>query len=108
RSMAYDPSTAQLVLFGGGTNGGPNLGDTWVWVPLSVQTASLPAGAVGVRYSVRLQAISGTAPYTWSVSGGALPAGLTMSPAGLISGTPTARGTATFTLAPVDAAQPTP
>lgn len=108
RSMAYDPTLAQLVLFGGGTNGGPNLGDTWVWTGLTVQTASLPAGAVGVRYSVRLQAISGTAPYTWSVSGGALPAGLTLSPAGVISGTPTASGTASFTAAAVDAAQPTP
>jgi hypothetical protein len=108
RSMAYDPTSAQLVLFGGGTNGGPNLGDTWVWAPLSVQTASLPAGAVGVRYSARLQAISGTAPYTWSISGGALPAGLAMSPAGVISGTPTASGIASFTVTAVDAAQPTP
>jgi hypothetical protein len=108
RTMAYDPTTSQLVLFGGGTNGGPNLGDTWVWTPLSVQSSSAPAGAVGVRYSTRLQAISGTGPYTWSIAGGALPAGLTLSPAGVISGIPTAAGTVSFTVAAIDAAKPAP
>ncbi len=108
RTMAYDPGTSQLVLFGGGTNGGPDLGDTWVWTPLSVQTSSVPAGAMGVRYSTKLQAISGTGPYTWSVNGGALPAGLTLSPAGVISGTPTATGTVSFTVTAVDAAKPAP
>jgi hypothetical protein len=106
--MAYDPTTSQLLLFGGGTNGGPNLGDTWVWTPLSVQSPSVPAGAIGVRYSTRLQAISGTGPYTWSVTGGGLPAGLTLSPAGVISGVPTATGTVNFTVEAIDAAKPTP
>jgi hypothetical protein len=95
------------VLFGGATNATTSVGDTWVWTPLSVQTASLPAAAVGVPYSQTLQAISGTAPYTWSVSAGALPAGLTLSPAGVISGTPTTVGTASFTVTALDATTPT-
>jgi hypothetical protein len=107
RAMTYDPATTQLVLFGGATNATTSVGDTWVWTPLSVQTASLPPAAVGVPYPQTLQAISGTAPYTWSVSAGALPAGLTLSAAGVISGTPTAVGTASFTVTALDATTPT-
>jgi hypothetical protein len=107
RAMAFDVATSQLVLFGGATNATTSIGDTWVWTPLAVQTASLPAGAVGVPYSASLQAISGTAPYTWSVSAGALPAGLTLSPTGVISGTPTAITVASFTVTALDATTPT-
>lgn len=57
---------------------------------LSLVTTSLPSGVVGQAYSVQLQAAGGVAPYTWSATG--LPAGLTMSPGGLLSGVPTAAG----------------
>jgi putative Ig domain-containing protein/IPT/TIG domain-containing protein len=107
RAMAYDTATSQLVLFGGATNATTSIGDTWVWTPLAVQTASLAAAAVGVPYSATLQAISGTAPYTWSVSAGALPAGLTLSAGGVISGTPTTAATASFTVTALDATTPT-
>ncbi|MGH9673308.1 MAG: BACON domain-containing protein, partial [Bryobacteraceae bacterium] len=40
-----------------------------------------------------LAATGGTLPYTWSVDSGALPAGLTLAPAGRVSGTPAAAGT---------------
>jgi hypothetical protein len=106
-AMAYDPATAQLLVFGGRIGNGLAGNDTWVWTPLSVQTASVPAGAVGVPYSTTLQAISGTAPYTWSVSAGALPAGLALSPSGVISGPPTTAGTASFTVTALDATKPT-
>jgi Putative Ig domain len=54
-------------------------------------TSPLPSGAVGTPYSVQFAATGGTAPYTWSVaSGSALPAGLTLTASGLLSGTPTA------------------
>jgi len=59
----------------------------------SVSTTSLPVGQVGVPYSTSLSATGGTGPYTWSIAGGSLPAGLTLSPAGTISGTPTSAGT---------------
>jgi hypothetical protein len=59
--------------------------------PLMVATSpTLPDAIVGVRYSATLQTNGGTAPVLWSVVAGALPSGLQLSPAGLISGTPTA------------------
>jgi sugar lactone lactonase YvrE len=108
RAMDFDAATNQLVLFSGEdlarVINAP--ADTWVWTTFAVQTASLPSAAVGVRYSTTLQAVAGTAPYTWSVSAGALPAGLTLSAAGVISGTPTAATTATFTVTALDATTP--
>ena len=62
-----------------------------------ITTASLPNGTVGTAYSQTLAA-SGSTPITWSKTSGDLPAGLTLSDAGVISGTPTATGTATFTV----------
>ena len=56
---------------------------------LSVVTSSLAGGTVTQVYSETLVASSGTLPYDWSISGGALPPGLTLSSAGVISGTPT-------------------
>jgi len=58
---------------------------------LVVQTVVLPPGSVGVTYpSTTLQATGGVSPYTWVVDSGTLPAGLSLSSAGVISGTPTA------------------
>ncbi|MGS0683806.1 beta strand repeat-containing protein [Nakamurella sp. GG22] len=65
-----------------------------------------PAGQVGVAYSDQLvvQTDTGTGPFGWVVSAGALPAGLTIAAAtGLISGTPTTAGTAVFTVQVTDA-----
>jgi hypothetical protein len=74
---------------------------------LSVTTTALPGGTVGVAYSASLTAINGTAPYTWSVTVGSLPAGLSLNAAtGAITGTPTARGASTFTVQVEDAATP--
>lgn len=64
----------------------------------TILTMGLPAALPGVEYSAQLQAHGGTGGYTWSVAGGALPAGLDLSAAGLISGTSTTIGTATFTV----------
>ena len=47
---------------------------------------------VGVPASFQMHACCGTAPYTWSISAGALPPGLSMSSSGLITGTPTTAG----------------
>ncbi len=66
---------------------------------VSITTASpLPAGTVGTAYSKALIAIGGTQTFTWSVTAGALPAGLTLSTGGVLSGTPTTASTANFTL----------
>jgi hypothetical protein len=74
--------------------------------PLTINSSSLPSGAIGSAYSTVLQASGGTAPYTWSVQGG-LPVGLSIAPAtGLISGTPTASVANSFTVTVKDGASP--
>ena len=65
---------------------------------VTITTDALPDGKVGEAYSQTLAA-DGTAPITWSISGGALPDGLKLDEnTGGISGEPTAEGTATFTV----------
>lgn len=50
---------------------------------------ALPDAIAGKPYSISLQAMGGTAPYTWTVTGGQLPVGLKLSALGVLSGTPT-------------------
>jgi large repetitive protein len=67
--------------------------------PLKITTTSLPGGRVGTAYSATVTASGGSKPYSWSISGGALPDGFTLDPAsGTISGMPTAAGTTSFTV----------
>jgi hypothetical protein len=75
---------------------------------VTVTTYVVPGGTVGVPYNAQLQANGGTKPYTWSVSGGALPPGLSLSAAGQISGTPTASGFFFVTVEVTDSTSPTP
>lgn len=75
--------------------------------PVSILTASLPAGTVGVSYAATISATNGTLPYSYSVAAGALPAGLTLSTSGAITGTPTAAGTANVTIQVTDASSQT-
>lgn len=56
--------------------------------PLAILTTALPVAATGKPYSAALAATGGEAPYTWALQpGSALPPGLTLSTAGVISGT---------------------
>ena len=48
---------------------------------------TLPAGTQGNPYQANLTAAGGIPPYTWALSGSTLPSGLTLSSAGVISGT---------------------
>ncbi|VVE76123.1 autotransporter outer membrane beta-barrel domain-containing protein [Pandoraea anapnoica] len=69
-------------------------------------TPSAPvAGAVGVAYSTTslASASGGSGTYIYAVASGALPTGLTLSPTGLLSGTPTAAGTFNFSVKATDA-----
>ena len=68
--------------------------------PVIVTASPLATGAAGTSYNVSLEAVGGTSPYTWTLSSGTLPAGLSLSSAGILSGTPTVAGTNTsnFTL----------
>ena len=71
-------------------------------VPVTVNPGTVPNGTVAVAYSQTLTASGGVAPYNFTVTAGALPAGLTLSPGGLLSGTPTAGGTFNFTVTATD------
>ena len=64
----------------------------------TITTSSLPNGRVGEAYSQTLTA-DGTTPITWSIENGDLPTELSLNKdTGEISGTPTAEGTASFTV----------
>lgn len=71
---------------------------------LSIAPTTLPDAYLGSTYSQSLTASGGTAPYTWTVTSGSLPAGLSLAPGGSLGGTATATGTSSFTVKAVDAA----
>jgi hypothetical protein len=75
---------------------------------LTITSASLPNGQVGVAYSTTLTATGGTKPYTWSLTSGTLPAGLSLNTAtGAVAGTPTAAVSSTpLTFTVTDASSP--
>ncbi|MBH8559022.1 putative Ig domain-containing protein [Hymenobacter negativus] len=70
---------------------------------ITLAPATLPAGTVAAAYSQTITATGGTAPYSYAITAGALPAGLTISSAGVLAGTPTAGGSFTFTVTATDA-----
>jgi hypothetical protein len=105
QQAGYDSANRELVLFGGSDN--PSFpDDTWLYGPLAIPPQTLLPATVGARYSAALSAIAGTPPDTWSVTSGSLPAGLSLSPAGVIAGTPTTAGTSSFTVTVMDSESP--
>jgi hypothetical protein len=85
-----------LACEGGGSNPPAN--------PLSITTSSLQQGQTAVAYNATLSATGGTAPYMWTLKSGTLPAGLSLSTGGTISGTPTTAGAASITVQVSDSA----
>jgi putative Ig domain-containing protein/endonuclease/exonuclease/phosphatase family protein len=72
--------------------------------PVAITTAALPNGQATVAYSAALQASGGSGAFAWTITAGALPAGLTLDAVtGTIAGTPSAAGTYTFTVTVADA-----
>lgn len=70
---------------------------------ITILPASLPGGVTNASYSQALSASGGNAPYTWIVSAGVLPGGLSLnSTTGLISGLPSTTGTFTWTVRAID------
>jgi hypothetical protein len=69
---------------------------------VTITDAALSSGITGVIYKATLSATGGTAPYTWAKVSGNLPDGLTLSEAGVISGTPTKEGAFSFTVSATD------
>ena len=71
---------------------------------LVFSTTVVPDGLYGSAYTPQpLTVTGGTAPYTFSVSPASLPPGMTLSTDGILSGTPTAAGTYSFTVTAQDA-----
>ena len=68
----------------------------------NITTTTLKGGTVGQGYNQTLRATGGLGALTWSVTGGSLPAGLTLNSAGTISGTPGAAGNSNFTVTATD------
>src|SRR5699024_4289500 len=74
-----------------------------VYAPtISVSPPALATGTVGIPYSQTLGTSGGTTPYSFAITSGALPAGLSLSSVGFLSGTPTAGGTFNFTVTAMD------
>ena len=100
RSVA-DPSkmasASVTVTSGGGGGGSP-----------TITTTSVPDATSGDPYSASLAATGGTTPYTWSISSGSLPSGLSLSSStGAITGTTSKTGTFSFTAKVTDSASKT-
>lgn len=74
---------------------------------VTVSPASLPAATAGTAYSQTLTASGGTPGYSFVISAGTLPAGMTLNAAGVLSGTPTASGSFNFTVTATDSGVPT-
>jgi hypothetical protein len=70
--------------------------------PPQITTGTLPKAILGSAYNQPLTA-SGAGPFTWTVVGGSLPPGITLDPAGTLTGTATATGTFPFTVQVKDA-----
>lgn len=69
---------------------------------LVISPATLPGGSNGVAYSQTLSTSGGIAPYTYSLTAGALPPGVAFSSAGVLSGTPVLAGSYSFTVRSTD------
>jgi N-acetylneuraminic acid mutarotase len=71
-------------------------------IDISLSPAALPNGATNVAYNQTISASGGTAPYTFAVTSGSLPPGLTLNSGGLLNGTPTTTGIFNFTVTATD------
>jgi hypothetical protein len=99
--------TASVTVSNPGPGGGTSNDLTFtISVSLSITTnAALPDGLVNAAYSQSLSASGGTKPYTWAVSSGSLPAGVSLTASnGTLSGTPTSSGDFAFTIQVRDSA----
>jgi len=86
------PGFANVTLSGTAPPGCDFTGSFQLAPPLVITTSALSDGGVGVGYYFRVRAAGGVGPYTWSISAGALPTGLTLNSNGIITGTPAAAG----------------
>lgn len=72
--------------------------------PVEITSTALPSAIKGIAFTQQLNATGGKPPYTWAVTAGALPAGLSLATAtGMITGTPVATGAFGFSATATDA-----
>ncbi len=108
-SMCGCVHAQQQKLGGTGGAGGVTVFQGQNTSPLTITRNSLPGVVVGGGYSQNLTAVHGVTPYTWSISVGSLPDGLSLnSSTGVISGTTTTVGNFVFTVLVTDSSSPTP
>src|SRR5581483_5967235 len=69
-------------------------------------TTGLTGITSGVNYSANLKASGGTAPYSWSMTSGSLPSGISLQSSGSVSGTTTQIGQFNFTVQVSDSSSP--
>ncbi len=79
-----------------------NAGSAGKCKALSISTKALSAVQQGTFSTQGLEAIFGSAPFNWSVVNGTLPSGMTLSSAGVLSGTPTVAGSFPVTIRVTD------
>ncbi|MEO6923393.1 MAG: Ig-like domain repeat protein, partial [Bryocella sp.] len=80
---------------------------TGVSITLSPGAGPLAGGTVGTSYGQTISASGGVGAYSYAVTSGALPNGLTLTNTGTLSGTPTAAGSYSFTITATDSSTPT-
>jgi hypothetical protein len=73
---------------------------------LTITTTSLSAVTAGTAYSNTLHASGGTTPYTWSLTSGTLPTGLSLQSSGVLSGTTSQTGQFSITVQVADSSSP--
>jgi hypothetical protein len=99
-----------VALYLGADPFAPGVGTTTLTVtpgPLSVATTRLSGAQAELPFQSALEAQGGLAPYTWAVTAGTLPAGLALTPStGVVSGRPTAAGTAVVSVQVTDGESP--
>jgi hypothetical protein len=102
RALAGTGATGAVTMAGSGGNTIGGCSSPAQCPVITLAPPTLPNGTIGLAYTQTLTASGGTGPYAFTVTTGALPAGLTLSPAGILSGTPTTAGTSTFTIRATD------
>jgi len=102
RALAGTGATGAVTMAGSGGNiiGGCSTPPSCPLITIAPPTA--PDGAIGVAYTQTLTASGGAGTYTFSVVSGTLPAGLTLTAGGVLSGTPTTAGSSTFVVQAID------
>jgi hypothetical protein len=94
RSLTFVLAVLALVFVSGCSGGGGGTPPT----PVTITTTTLTGGTVNTSFTAPLAATGGSGTYSWSIASGNLPTGLTLSSAGVITGTPTTAGLSTFTV----------